>query len=691
MRRVHMPFRPLWATLAAGFTVVALGGVGVQAASNGPALAKIPGSYQPANAPVTGQFQSPSMSVEVVLQPNNAAGLNSLLTGLYTPGSPQYGQWLAKGQFDADFAPTAATTAAVSSYLESKGLSVQATSSPFLIRAIGSSPQIEATFSTTLNTYRNAAGTTFFSNASAASIPSSLGPSVLGVVGLTNTVRLQSAVQVAQPHRGGGEPACETPYPANAAELAAIRAGTEAYGYGGGPACTGLTPSQTNSIYNAPQAGPKAQGAGATLAVFELSAYNESDIYTWAHTFYGPSYNPRITNLNVDGGPLARTNRQCPSGDTCVYGYGGDIEVEADIEQQLSISPDINQILVYNAPNDFTGQTELDEYTAIANDDIADSISSSWAECEPDVGLSYAEAENTIFEQMAAQGQSMFSAAGDTGAFECIRDGTFTDWPALEVLDPGAQPWVTSVGGTSLETDNPGSDPNPSYPYGVESVWNVDDLCTLAQAELPATAANPTGGGQCAINGAGGGGHSIFWTRPAYQRGPGVNSAYTSSGPYNATTGAGCALAATGQACRETPDISANADEFTGIAEYCSGSTYVSPITPYPYGSVCSQITDAAAPHWFQIGGTSLSSPLWSGILADRDAYLGHRSGNANYLLYGLFNSPGSYGTYFHDITGFGQSTNQNGWYPVTPDYDEATGIGSPNMTGLITGSRGFY
>ena len=65
--------------------------------------------------------------------------------------------------------------------------------------------------------------------------------------------------------------------------------------------------------------------------------------------------------MNVDGGPL---NPQCPAGDQCppkFNGYSGDIEVDADIEMQLAIAPDVSHLIVYNAPNDFTGQTELDE------------------------------------------------------------------------------------------------------------------------------------------------------------------------------------------------------------------------------------------------------------------------------------------------------------------------------------------
>jgi hypothetical protein len=68
--------------------------------------------------------------------------------------------------------------------------------------------------------------------------------------------------------------------------------------------------------------------------------------------------------------------------------------VDADIETQIAVSPAASHFIVYNAPNDFSGQTELDEYTAIANADQAASISSSWAVCERDVTAAYVQAEN---------------------------------------------------------------------------------------------------------------------------------------------------------------------------------------------------------------------------------------------------------------------------------------------------------
>jgi kumamolisin len=89
-------------------------------------------------------------------------------------------------------------------------------------------------------------------------------------------------------------------------------------------------------------------------------------------------------------------------------------------------------------------------------------------------------------------------------------------------------------------------------------------------------------------------------------------------------------------------------------------------------------------PGWFGIGGTSLSSPLWSAIIADRDGFQGYRTGNINPLAYALYSfaAPG----YFNDITGLLQSTNDNGFFPTTFGYDEATGIGTPKMSALITG-----
>ncbi len=349
--------------------------------------------------------------------------------------------------------------------------------------------------------------------------------------------------------------------------------------------------------------------------------------------------------------------------------FSGDIEVDADIETQLALSPDIKKIQVYESPNDVTGQVNVDLYGRIANDDTADSVSSSWAECENDAGASLVQAENTIFEQMALQGQSVFGSSGDTGAFSCIRGSGLT---AVDALDPASQPWMTGVGGTSFESDNPGTNEHPAYPSGVETVWNVDNLCNASADE-----GNFPGFFWCAETGAGGGGNSQFWGRPFYQRGPHVTNKFSTTG--NGTTQ--CSLAAVGSPCREVPDISANADEFTPYAEFCTANAN----TP---GSQCGFSSGQTPPGWFGIGGTSLASPLWSAIIADRDSFVGHRTGNINPLVYLLYNLAPAH--YFHDITGVGAAqaaATDNGLFPTTPGYDLATGIGTPKMTALITQS----
>jgi subtilase family serine protease len=685
------------AVAAAGLATVALSGAfGATAAMAGPAVAKaapqfvsLKGSVNPTTDHATGPYASSRMSIELSLAPRDQAGLNKELRAAYTKGASGYQKWLAKGQFDARYAPTAATRSAVVTYLRSAGLSVLKSSSPFLIRASGTSGRIQGAFRTSLKQYAGSHGTRYFSNSSAVRLPSGIARDVLGIVGLTNTVRLHSqAVRQGDPQRPEGKPStgssnasCETPY-VTTADLFGFVAGTGfPYGYGGGPGCSGLTPSQVKSIYGAPGGGRRTQGAGTTLALFELSAYQTSDIATWSQQFYGSRYNPPLENLTVDGGPITPI---CPAGDTCpanFNGYSGDIEVDADIEVSLAVARDARSVEVYEAPNDFTGQTELDEYTAIANQDSAATVSSSWAACENDVSSGYVQAENTVFEQMALQGQSMFGAEGDTGAFSCIRsDGTTVQ----NVLDPPSQPWVTSVGGTSLESDNPGTNPHPGTPArGTETVWNTDNLCSN---QGPA-ADNDSQGGffWCANTGSGGGGYSQWWGRPFYQHGPGVNNpAFPSAaGSTNASGITECALAAAGTPCREDPDVSANADPYTGYAEYCTGNP-----NPPDFSDCGTFSGGEPAPGWFGIGGTSLSSPLWAAIIADRDGFQGRRSGNINPLVYALLNLDPT--RYFNDITGIGkrqQAATSNGLFPTTPGYDMATGIGSPKMAALITGS----
>ena len=90
-------------------------------------------------------------------------------------------------------------------------------------------------------------------------------------------------------------------------------------------------------------------------------------------------------------------------------------------------------------------------------------------------------------------------------------------------------------------------------------------------------------------------------------------------------------------------------------------------------------------PGWFGIGGTSLSSPLVSAIVADRDSLHGNRAGNINPALYREYQIAPS--LFFHDVTGAGHIAKNNGLFPAVRGYDLATGIGTIKMAPFIIGS----
>ena len=259
---------------------------------------------------------------------------------------------------------------------------------------------------------------------------------------------------------------------------------------GSGPG-GGLAPADIQKAYVLPAA--LSSGSGQTLALFELDGYTPSDINTYA-SFFGITTPPTLQNILIDGSSGAA---------------GGDAdEVTLDIELMMAVAPGASKILVYEAPNSLTGAIDL--LTAIANDDRASEVSISWAFLESDAGNAFLTSENMLFMQMAAQGQSVFAGSGDSGAYGPT--------PTLSAYDPTAQPYVTSVGGTTLALNANGT-------YASETTWSGS-----------------------------GGGMSGYWTIPSWQSGLGNASNLGS------------------QTMRMTPDVSLNADPNSGYAIYLNGA-----------------------------------------------------------------------------------------------------------------------
>ena len=104
-----------------------------------------------------------------------------------------------------------------------------------------------------------------------------------------------------------------------------------------------------------------------------------------------------------------------------------------------------------------------DAYFAAASDNLSDSVSTSWGDSEPFLqdgiagsteAAAYAAAFDEAFLELAAQGQSNFTASGDTGAYEGASDLGTTN---LSQGLPGTSPYITAAGGTTL----PGSQTYP--------------------------------------------------------------------------------------------------------------------------------------------------------------------------------------------------------------------------------------
>jgi len=516
---------------------------------------------------VQGADTSQQMNLSIGLQLRNQDQLDSLLSAMYDPQSASYRQFLTPDQFDQLFAPTPDQVQQVVTYLQSAGLTVTSVApNNQLIDASGTVAQVQQAFNTQINTYQLGART-FYANAAAPAVPASISPLIASISGLDNSVQYQPLYQLQASRHQRTTRAASGP--------------TSGYG-----------PKDLAGAYDAaPLQNANFLGDNQTIALFELDGYQQSDVNQ-----YFQYYNlgaPHINNVLVDGASGAAGQ--------------GAIEVELDIEIAAAMAPHANQ-LVYEAPNTTQGMNDL--YNRIVTDNKAQIVSISWGLCENSTGPAELQTLNSILKQGAAQGMSFFAAAGDSGAYDCQDTN-------LAVDSPASDPYVTGVGGTTLQLSN-GS-------YGSESVWsNPND-----------TQRGPEGAG-------GGGGLSNTFKEQSWQSGPGVQNQYSNG-------------------YREVPDVTADADPNTGYAMYCT-------------------VTNAGCPAtgWISVGGTSGGAPLWAGNTALINQYLQSqgkpRIGFANPMLYALFNAQQQYPA-FHDIT-----SGNNLYYPATSNYDMASGIGSPDV-----------
>ncbi|MGO8671028.1 MAG: protease pro-enzyme activation domain-containing protein [Capsulimonadaceae bacterium] len=393
-----------------------------------------------------------TFSLALTLPLRNRTELKGLLRGLYDPADPRFHHFLTSSEFAAEFGPTQADYNSVIDFAKANGLTVTHTySNRTVLDVAGPASAVEAAFEVSLSRYAAKDGHVFHAPDVAPTVPSDLGGVITAVVGLDDAV-------VPHPRYVRADPL----------DFKRSLVGT-------GPA-GGMAPADTRNAYDLTSVSQT--GFGQTVGLFEMDGYTESDIQTYATQFNLPSSVSQLTNVLIDGATGT------PSGD------GGEVEVTLDIDMILTVAPLAN-IIVYEGPN--TSQGDIDLYTTMATDDACQQLSTSWGDTEIDlVGTGIQDSEETEFTQMVAQGQTLFSASGDTGAFAYDYDGDFA--LNLSVSDPASDN-IIDVGGTDLTLNGQGG------PYVSETSWNE-----------PFGFIYLGGDGGC-------GGVSMFWTLPSYQTG----------------------------------------------------------------------------------------------------------------------------------------------------------------------------
>jgi subtilase family serine protease len=435
----------------------------------------------PAGAKMLGAVsRDATVHASVALAPRDPTALATYAQAVSTPGSSLYHQYLSVSQFVARFAPSADQVAAVRHSLAADGLATGPVSANGLTVPItAKAATVETAFRTNLRRFALPSGATGYLNTSSPTIDPSVAGLVQGIVGLDTVSPTSPRIKVAQIK---GDAATATAGPNGCAAARSEATSDASY-----TTAQIADRYQLNTLYAAGD-----EGRGVTVAVYELEPFSGSDVAAFQSCFHSSA---NVSTVAVDGGAGSGS---------------GSGEAAMDVEDVVGLAPQAN-VRVYEGPA--SGGGAYDTYARIVSDDVAKVVTTSWGLCESEEGASSAAAENTLFQEAAAQGQTILASSGDNGSNDCSNHRQSVD-------DPSSQPWVTGVGASTIDDSSS------------EAVWDNS-------------------------YGATGGGVSSLWARPAYQ---------TDAQAQTSTT---CGPA--GTSCREVPDVTADGDPNTGYVIYYDG------------------------------------------------------------------------------------------------------------------------
>ena len=362
------------------------------------------------------------MNLSIVLPARNAEQLKARLQQIYDPSSPDYRHFLTVKEFREQFGPSPQDYQKVVDFARANGLEVTGSAANGMVVPVsGTVDQIERAFKVPLNVYQHPSERrTFFSPDREPSIPAEL--RVAHVAGLNN---YSLAIPMLRQPLSTGQKVTNVT--------------------GSGPGGNYLGSDMRAAYYG----GTALTGKGQSVALVQFGGYDIDDVignfggtataadaggnnYRLSYTpnAAGATYTVAINNVLLDGQTLA------PQGE--------DAEEALDIAQAVSMAPGLSQVRVY------IGLSDVDILNAIASDDAANQVSISWSWVPDDP-----EVDDFLFEEMAAQGQSVFAASGDYGSYSVYAPYFY----------PAEDAYVTAVGGTTLETDGPGGE------WAEESAW----------------------------------------------------------------------------------------------------------------------------------------------------------------------------------------------------------------------------
>lgn len=230
------------------------------------------------------------------------------------------------------------------------------------------------------------------------------------------------------------------------------------------------------------------QGAGVTIAALELAPSSPGDITTYDACF------------GLD--PSSYSVQTVDPGESTTVA-NGTLEADLDIEQLQTQAPQA-KVVSYEGPDTPWGY--YDTLSAIVAADTAKVVSISWGSCEAAAATAttattataattgYPGAIDQLLAKAAAQGQSVFAAAGDSGSEDCYGNASLPNSSTTLAVDfPASDANLTAVGGTTMSGAG-------------DTVWN--DCASASDS----TCAQVYGAG------GGGGGVSTLWPEPSWQQ-----------------------------------------------------------------------------------------------------------------------------------------------------------------------------